>query len=76
MKRIRPEDIAGLKLKKAVKRPIPISCIQIQEPFEVETMEGILQGKAGDWLMIGVEGELYPCDAQVFEKTYTIIGQE
>jgi hypothetical protein len=45
----------------------------MEEPFEVETMEGTLRGKAGDWLMIGVEGELYPCDAKVFEKTYRLI---
>ena len=62
-----------MALKSAVKRPIPIRCIRMEEPFEVETMEGTLRGKAGDWLMIGVEGELYPCDAEVFEKTYRLI---
>lgn len=44
--------------------------IQLQQPFSVETLEGTMEGKAGDWLMIGVNGEMYPCDADVFEKTY------
>jgi hypothetical protein len=35
-------------------------------------MEGTLNGKAGDWLMVGVEGEMYPIDREIFEKTYTL----
>lgn len=62
-----------LKYKKAVKKPIPIECIQIDEPFEVETLEGMIKGKKGDWLMIGINGEMYPCDNTIFEKTYDII---
>ena len=64
-----------MQLRSAVKRPIPIRCVQMEEPFEVETMEGKLRGKAGDWLMIGVEGEMYPCDAGVFERTYDLIDK-
>tara|TARA_R110002050_G_scaffold231700_1_gene367548 strand:+ start:1323 stop:1547 length:225 start_codon:yes stop_codon:yes gene_type:complete len=63
----------NLDFKKAVKKPIPIQCIQIDEPFEVETMEGIMKGKAGDWLMIGVNNEKYVCDAAIFNKTYEIV---
>lgn len=44
--------------------------MQIEEPFSVETLEGTMEGKAGDWLMIGVSGEMYPCDAEVFDKSY------
>lgn len=73
MRKVSPKDIDGMKFKKAVKRPIPIRCVQMNEPFEVETMEGTLTGKAGDWLMVGVEGELYPCDSAIFERTYDLI---
>ncbi len=62
-----------LPTKKAIKKPIPIRCVQIDEPFIVETMEGPLEGKKGDWLMIGIEDEMYPCDRAIFEKTYDII---
>ena len=44
--------------------------VQMTEPFQVETLEGTMEGRAGDWLMIGVSGEMYPCDAEVFKKSY------
>lgn len=65
--------VPDYKFHKALKKPIPIRCIQINEPFTVESMEGLLQGKAGDYLMIGVKGEMYPCDKAIFESTYDII---
>lgn len=43
---------------------------QINHPFSVLTLEGRLYGKAGDYLMRGVEGELYPCAKSVFETSY------
>jgi hypothetical protein len=45
----------------------------MQEPFRVETLEGTLEGKAGDYLMIGVRGEMYPCAKEIFEETYDFI---
>ena len=65
--------IPELNFKKAVKKPIPIKCVQIDEPFLVETMEGELKGKKGDWLMVGVHGEMYPIDKAIFEKTYNLL---
>lgn len=64
--------LPDLVFKKAVKKPIPIKCIQINEPFQVETLEGTMMGKKGDWLMVGVSGEMYPCDKVIFKKTYSI----
>ena len=58
----------------AVKKPIPIKCIQIKEPFTVETLEGTMKGKKGDWLMVGVNGEMYPCDRSIFENTYDFVN--
>jgi len=53
------------------KRPIVIHAKQIDEPFRVNTLEGnYKQGKAGDYLMCGIEGELYICEKGIFEKTY------
>ena len=62
-----------LAFKKAIKKPIAIKCIQIDEPFMVETIEGTMNGKKGDWLMVGVNGEMYPCDQGIFKKTYDVI---
>jgi hypothetical protein len=73
MRRFKQLEIPDLNYSQAVKKPLPIRCIQIDEPFEVETMEGVMTGKKGDWLMVGIQGELYPCDREIFEKTYDLI---
>lgn len=67
------DNIPDLNFKKAIKKPIPIRCIQIDEPFLVETLEGKMKGKKGDWLMVGVNGEMYPCDKFIFERTYNFV---
>jgi hypothetical protein len=66
-------NVPDFAFKKAVKKPIPIRCYQIDEPFEVETMEGTMKGKKGDWLMVGICGEMYPCDDDIFDKTYNLV---
>jgi len=73
MKKFIKGNIPELDFKKAVKKPIPVQCVQINEPFEVETLEGVMNGKAGDWLMIGIHGEMYPIADEIFRKTYDII---
>lgn len=65
--------LPSLDFKQAIKKPIPIRCVQMAEPFKVETMEGVLEGKAGDYLMIGIKGEMYPCDKDIFEETYELV---
>lgn len=41
-----------------------------QFSFAVSTLEGVMSGKIGDWLIRGVKGELYPCKPDIFEATY------
>lgn len=38
--------------------------------FVVQTLEGLMLGGPDDWIIRGVEGELYPCKASVFAATY------
>lgn len=42
------------------------------EPQEIyiETLEGVMTAKKGDWIIRGVSGEMYPCKPDIFEKTY------
>ena len=57
-----------------VKRPIVVHAKRIDEEFRVNTLEGnYKQGKPGDYLMRGIEGELYICDGPIFEKTYDFL---
>ena len=64
------------EFKKCMKKPIPVHAVQINEGFSVTTMEGVVYGKAGDYLMIGVDGERYPCNKEIFEKSYDFIDGE
>jgi hypothetical protein len=69
-------EIPNFKFEQAVKKPIPIRCIQINEAFRVETLEGTFEGKAGDYLMIGIKSEMYICAKDIFEITYDIIRSQ
>ena len=40
----------------------------------IHTLEGNMTAKATDLIIKGVNGEFYPCDAEVFKKTYDIKG--
>jgi hypothetical protein len=37
---------------------------------EISTLEGIMTGVQGDWIIRGVQGELYPCKPDIFAATY------
>jgi hypothetical protein len=63
------EEVIGMN--NCMKRPIVVHAKQIDEEFRVDTLEGnYKQGKPGDYLMRGIDGELYICDKEIFEKTY------
>ena len=38
---------------------------------EIKTLEGTMIANAGDYIIQGVNGEIYPCKADIFQKTYT-----
>ncbi|MGB5371859.1 MAG: hypothetical protein WBN18_15630 [Flavobacteriaceae bacterium] len=75
MRTFKAENVPELDFIEAIKKPIAVKCAQIMEPFEVETMEGTMLGKPGDWLMVGIHGEMYPIDDEIFRKTYSLIDQ-
>lgn len=63
------ENVADMN--NCMKRPIVIQAKRMDEEFRVSTLEGdYKQGKPGDYLMRGIDGELYICDGPIFEKTY------
>jgi len=37
---------------------------------QVKTLEGIMTGIVGDFIIKGVNGEFYPCKPDIFDKTY------
>lgn len=37
---------------------------------QIVTLEGVMRGEVGDFIIQGVNGEIYPCKPDIFEKTY------
>lgn len=38
--------------------------------FKIFTLEGVMRGQIGDFIIKGVNGEFYPCKPDIFKKTY------
>jgi hypothetical protein len=36
----------------------------------IETLEGKMIARPGDYIIRGIQGEYYPCKPNIFEKTY------
>lgn len=43
--------------------------------MHIATLEGMMTAQVGDYIIRGVEGELYPCKPDIFEKTYEIVAE-
>ena len=42
----------------------------------IKTLEGVMTGNVGDYIIQGVNGELYPCKPDIFDKTYEKVEEE
>jgi len=40
---------------------------------QIRTLEGVMQGEHGDWIIQGVAGEIYACKAAIFAQTYEVV---
>jgi hypothetical protein len=45
-----------------------------QTRCEIKTLEGVMVGNEGDYIIQGVNGEIYPCKPDIFNKTYERVG--
>ncbi len=54
----------------------PVHAVQMDEPFEVETIEGEMEGKADDWLVKGHNGDMWVVDDEMFRDTHKPAGPE
>ena len=41
----------------------------------IKTLEGNMTANIGDWIIKGVNEELYPCKPNIFEQTYELVEQ-
>ena len=43
---------------------------------EIHTLDGVVFGQTDDWIIRGVQGEIYPCKPDIFEATYDPVETE
>lgn len=43
--------------------------------IEIKTLEGWMTGNRDDWIIKGVQGELYPCKPDIFAATYESVDE-
>lgn len=58
------------EIKKFRKKPIIVEAYKTDKEIIIHTLEGDMKANIGDWIIKGINGELYPCKPDVFEKTY------
>lgn len=39
----------------------------------IRTLEGDMKAQRGDWIIRGVQGEVYPCKPEIFAATYELV---
>ena len=44
--------------------------------LNILTMEGVMVARKNDWIIRGIHGEVYPCNPDIFEKTYAPSEEE
>ena len=55
--------------------PVRVSYAEAANPvLKINTLEGEMTGKIGDYIIKGVNGEFYPIKAEIFLETYERVG--
>lgn len=66
--RLGTQPIPDWFMKKVVRGE---ACIYgIPDTAEIKTLEGTMTANFGDFIIKGVDGEIYPCKPDIFYKTY------
>lgn len=64
------EKIDNDKFEPYRKLPVIVGAYKTDKELEIETLEGTMKANVGDYIIKGVDGEIYPCKPDIFEKTY------
>lgn len=46
-----------------------------QKLLTIQTLEGNMIASVGDYIIKGVQGELYPCKPDIFKQTYEVVEE-
>jgi hypothetical protein len=53
----------------------PPECANGRIGLWIPTKEGLMLGTEGDWIIRGIQGELYPCKPDIFAATYEAVQE-
>lgn len=82
----RPIEVGAYKwngvYNKDVLKPNPVGTakqcelcgISLAKHGLIESLDGVMVVCPGDYIIRGVEGEIYPCKPSIFEKTYNKVA--
>jgi hypothetical protein len=62
------ENFVGQKLRRYFNATIPDG--ENYDGLIIQTLEGAMLARIGDYIIKGVKGEFYPCKPDIFESTY------
>ena len=62
-------------MEKYRKKPVVIEAYQTTQEMDIPTLEGVMHASIGDFIITGVNGEMYPCKPDIFEKTYELVKE-
>lgn len=65
-----PENIEKWAVEAVEKKIIEIVVEKGTTVLIIHTLEGDMRANKGDYIIRGVNGEIYPCKSDIFEKTY------
>jgi len=63
-----------MKPRKFRKKSVVVEAYKTNEELIIETPRGVLKADAGDWIITGTSGEVYPCKPDIFVETYEPVG--
>lgn len=55
------------------KKTAIVAAVKMDCDFVVETLEGTMQGRAGDYLCRGIDGEYWPVAGHIFPRIYEMV---
>lgn len=60
-----------IAIQEFMQKDLRVSYENPQNPaIKIQTLEGVMSAYIGAYIIKGVNGEFYPCDPSIFEKTY------
>lgn len=57
------------------RKVVDLDAIPYPQRTSVLTLNGLVRINEDDWLVKGVNGELYPCSRKVFDKLYEVVEE-